>query len=120
MAEEANQHFHYLADLAIDQDRSQKRTRMVQMKGVLTMSEENNKPYATLRDRAIRATIWKNTGERGDFYSVDFSRTYKDAQDEYRDSSSFSGTDLLKVSRLALKAYDLIEDVVAEDRARRR
>ena len=80
------------------------------------MSNEKKKPYATLRDGAIKAVIWKNSGEKGDFYSVDFSRTYKDDQDEYRDSSSFSGTDLLKVNRLSLKAYDVISEARAEDR----
>ena len=69
-----------------------------------------NKPVDTLRDGFIKATIWKNTNEKGDFYSVDLSRTYKDGE-ELKDTHSFNPSDLLKVSRLAEKAYDRIGEL---------
>lgn len=71
------------------------------------MSNENNKPLETLRDGAIKATIWKNQGEKGPFYSVEFSRTYLVGED-YKDASSFSGSDILKVAHLASRAYETI------------
>ena len=70
------------------------------------------------RDGAIKATIWRNEGDKGPFYSVEFGRTYTDAEDNYKDTSSFSGADLLKVSRLAVKAYDKIGELRAEDKKR--
>jgi len=67
------------------------------------------KPVETIRDGSIKATIWKQEGENGAFYTADISRTYTDDAGNYHDSKSISGTDLLKASRLAVKAYDWID-----------
>lgn len=75
------------------------------------MTTENTSPIETLRDGAIKATIWENQGEKGTFYSVELSRTYQTTEGQYRDSHSFSGTDLLKVSELAKKAYETVNDL---------
>jgi hypothetical protein len=72
------------------------------------------KPIRTLRDGAIKAAIWKNPSDNGHFYSVHFSRTYKDGE-QLRDADSFSGTDLLKLAHLAGKAYDAIAKLRADD-----
>lgn len=69
-------------------------------------SNEKNKPVETLRDGSIRATIWKNSSEKGDFYSVQITRTWQDDEGNYHDSDSFSGSQLLRVAHLAAKAYD--------------
>ncbi len=66
------------------------------------------KPVETLRDGAIKATIWKNTGEKGDYYSVDLTRIYKDKDDHYQDTHSFSSHELLRVAHLAERAYDRV------------
>lgn len=79
------------------------------------MTTENNGPIATLRDGAIKATIWKNFGEKGNFYSVEFSRTYKDG-DEYKNAHSFSGQEPLQVARIAEKAYDRIAELRAAEK----
>jgi len=70
----------------------------------------SNKPIDTFRDGFLKATIWKNTNDKGDFYSVDLSRTYKDGED-LKDTHSFNSGDLLKVARLAGKAYDRIAEL---------
>ena len=70
------------------------------------------KPAATLRDGALKATLWRKQSEKGVFYNVTLSRTYKDG-DEYKDSHSFSGAELLRVARLAGKAYDLADELRA-------
>lgn len=70
------------------------------------MSTTNNKPLSTIRDGRIKATIWKNFGEHGNFYSVRFTRTWKDDQGNFHDSDSFSSSELLRVARLASIAYD--------------
>jgi len=66
----------------------------------------NQKPAAKLRDGAIVATLWKKESENGVFFNTTISRTYRDGE-AYKDTHSFSGTELLRVSRLAAKAYDL-------------
>ena len=73
----------------------------------MTMTTTKNQPTTTLRDGAIKATIWKNTTEKGHFYSVEFSRTYKQGE-VFKDSHSFSGTEPLQLARLAQQAYDAI------------
>jgi hypothetical protein len=66
----------------------------------------NTKPAATIRDGALKATIWRNTGDKGEFHSVRFTRTWKDEQGHYHDGDSFSGAELLRLAHLATKAYD--------------
>lgn len=76
-----------------------------------------NTPIDTLRDGQLKATIWKNHGEKGNFYTVTITRTYKDDAGNYHDSDSFSGTQLLQVSHLAGRAYDRVNQLRAADRA---
>jgi hypothetical protein len=72
------------------------------------------KPVSKLRDGKISAAIWANTSQEGKTaYSVSFSRTYQDGDGNYKDSSSFSATDLLKLARLAGQAYDEIKRLYA-------
>ncbi|GEM_PF-778973 len=66
---------------------------------------ERNPPADTIRDGNVKATIWKRESEDGAFFSTSFARTYRDEKGDYRDSNSFSGPDLLKVSELARTAY---------------
>ena len=78
------------------------------------MTTEKTKPADTLRDGSIKATIWKNSSEKGDFYGVEFSRTYKSGE-EFRDSKSFSGAELLRLAYLAQRAYQQVADLRAAD-----
>ena len=64
------------------------------------------RPVETLRDGAIKAAIWKNESENGVFHAVTFARTFTDDKGEIRDSESFSGSQLLRLARLADKAYE--------------
>lgn len=66
----------------------------------------NNKSTETLRDGRLRATIWKNESEQGAFYSVSFTRSYTDADGNWHDSDSFSGSELLRIAHLAQKAHE--------------
>ena len=78
-------------------------------------TNSTNKPAATLRDGRIKATIWRNAGEKGTFHRVDFSRSYQDAKGDWHDSTSFSGTELLRLSHLAAKAYDKVAELRTPD-----
>ncbi len=77
-----------------------------------------NKPIDTLRDGNLKATIWSNFGEKGTFYTVNLTRTYKDDADKYHDSDSFSGSELLRVAHLATSAYDRVSELRQADRAK--
>ncbi|MEM8985430.1 MAG: hypothetical protein AAGC95_01795 [Pseudomonadota bacterium] len=72
------------------------------------MSTEDNThdgPADTLRDGALKATIWENHGENGSYFTTTLARTYEDKNGKLRDTHSFGGTDLLRVAELARSAY---------------
>ena len=69
------------------------------------MTKQSNKPVETIRDGSLKATIWKNSSEKGAFYSADLARTYQDAAGNYQDAHSFTGAELIQIARLAHLAY---------------
>jgi hypothetical protein len=79
------------------------------------MADAAKKPIRTVRIYPVEAAIWKNDSEKGAFYSVTFSRTYKDATG-YHSSDSFSGADLLVLAKVADLAHSLCEDLRAADK----
>jgi hypothetical protein len=80
------------------------------------MAKKSQKPIVTLRDGFISAAIWRNENDNGTFFAVTFNRAYKDG-DKLQNTSSFSGTDLLKVARLAEQSYDAIRNLAADKNA---
>lgn len=70
-----------------------------------------NHPIETIRDGNLKATVWENDGEKGPFYSVNLSRTYTDEAGNYHDSDSFTGAELLRISRLAAEAYGTVSQL---------
>ena len=72
----------------------------------------HEKPTLTIRDGALKATIWTNRSDDAKtFHSVTFGRTFTDGEGIAKSASSFSGADLLKIARLAHKAYDHIAEL---------
>lgn len=67
----------------------------------------NNKPVETFRRGNIEAAVWKNVGEKGEYYNVTFNRTYREG-DEVKNSPSFGQHDLLRVARVAELAEEHI------------
>lgn len=84
--------------------------------GQQPQQQEANGPADVLRDGNIKATIWKNERENGPSYNTTFARTWQDESGAYRDSHSFSGTELLRVSELARGAYARTNELRQEHR----
>lgn len=78
-------------------------------------TDQTRQPADVIRDGALKATIWRNEGEDGPFYSTSLARTFEDREGNLRDAHSFSGSDLLKVSELARKAYDRSAELRREE-----
>lgn len=78
-------------------------------------TEKTREPADVVRDGALKASIWRNEGENGPFYSTTFARTYEDRDGNLQDAHSFSGTDLLKLKELAGKAYDRSAELRREE-----
>ena len=71
------------------------------------MMSNNQPPVAEVRDGYIKASIWKNEGANGSFYSVTFKNAYK-KEGNYHDTDSFQNADCLRLARVAERAYDKI------------
>ena len=69
---------------------------------------KQEKPQIISAGRGIRAKVWKNENDRGCWYNVTFSRTYKDDSGNFQDSDSFGRDDLLHVGFLADQAFRTI------------
>jgi hypothetical protein len=71
-----------------------------------------NRPACTIRYGAVRAAIWRNVVDNGNasqpMYSVTFSRSYKDGQNNWKESSSIGFDDLLLLAKAADEAHTWI------------
>jgi hypothetical protein len=67
------------------------------------------KPVHKIRAGALEAGIWRNESEKGPFFSVTISRSYKKGE-EWKQTDSFSGDDLPMVRKLLDRAHDFIID----------
>lgn len=75
---------------------------------------EPNRPADTLRDGSLKATIWQNENENGVTYSTTLARTWQAEDGTYRDSHSFSGSELLRIAELARGAYSRTNELRQE------
>jgi hypothetical protein len=67
----------------------------------------HNKPVYEARLGRVKAAVWANHGESGVWYSVVFSRIYKEG-DAWKRSESFSRDDLPLVAKLADRVHTWI------------
>jgi hypothetical protein len=71
-----------------------------------------NRPVHTIRYGAIRAAIWRNMVDNGNasrpLYCVTFSRSYKDGENNWKESSSFGPDELLVLAKAASDAHTWI------------
>lgn len=65
------------------------------------------KPAHKLRAGGIEVAIWRNEGEKGPWYSVTMSRSYKKGE-EWRQADSFAADDLLLLAKLLDQAHSWI------------
>lgn len=76
------------------------------------------KPIQEFRvNGGIKATVWKNRGEKGEFFTTTFSRSYRDANDEWKETGVFMPDQLPKLALAIGKAYEFIQLGHAKGRA---
>lgn len=73
-----------------------------------------NAPLETFRDGRLKATVWANEGERGIYHTVTFAKTYEDKDGKLQETSSFTGSELLRVAELAREAHAFTRDLRCE------
>jgi hypothetical protein len=69
-----------------------------------------NRPVHTIRYGAVRAAIWRNIMDNANrpLYCVTFSRSYKDGENNWKESGSFGTDDLLFLAKVADEAHTWI------------
>jgi hypothetical protein len=76
-------------------------------------------PAHKIRISNIAAVIWRNSGDKGNWYSVQLSRSYK-ADDGWRETDSLGFDDLLMAAKLLDLAHTWIMHQMAADRKGRK
>ena len=72
----------------------------------------NTKPVEEVRVGTVKAAIWPNPTESGAVrYNVTFSRIYKDAEGNWKSTSSFGRDDLLVVAKVADQTHSRIFEI---------
>src|SRR5580704_3685815 len=78
-----------------------------------------SQPAHKFRDGALQVTIWRNPGEKGNWYSVIPSRSYRKG-DAWNQTESLGSDDLLAMSKLLSQAHSwIVEAKKADAKARK-
>ena len=72
------------------------------------MATTHRKQATAFRCGNVNAAIWEYTGENGPFFSVSFSRPYKDVEGNWKVSSSYGFNDLDALSFVSEMAKDWV------------
>ena len=71
-----------------------------------------NQPLHTLRDGRLKAALWENSNaDKEAYYTVTLSKLYEDRNGKLQETSSFSASELLRISELAREAHGIIRDI---------
>ena len=68
----------------------------------------SSKPAHKIRSGVLQVTIWRNGGDKGNWYSVTTSRSYKTDDDAWRETESLGFDDLLMMAKLLDLAHTWI------------
>lgn len=55
-----------------------------------TAKKEKAQPVFKHRMAGFEGSVWKNSGDKSDFYSIQITRGFKNSKGEYRNTSSYS------------------------------
>ena len=85
------------------------------------MSENNgNSPVKKLEDYPYTASVWRNQSDKGPYYTVTVTRSFRDENGEYKNTHSIPSNDLLRVSELQRSAHQFVLELRREDRRENR
>jgi hypothetical protein len=77
-------------------------------------------PAHKIRIGNLSATIWRNNSDKGVWYSVNPSRSYKKVDDAWRETDSLGFDDLLTMAKLLDQAHSWIaSQMQADSKARK-
>ena len=62
-------------------------------------------PAIKFRDGTLQVTIWRNSGEKGNWYSVTPTRSYRQGDETWKETDSLGQDDMLAMAELLREAY---------------
>ena len=71
----------------------------------------NQRPTATVRIGAVKAAIWENQAGERTRCNVTFSKSYRDAEGQWKTTHSFGRNDLLVLAKVADQAHSRIVEL---------
>jgi hypothetical protein len=78
-----------------------------------------SRPVATFKQGGVEVSVWKNQTEKGDMFNTTISNSYKDdASGQWKETKSFSPTDLAVVAQLSSQAFQEISKLKTQGRGR--
>jgi len=78
------------------------------------------RPVATFKHGGLEVSVWKNQTKSSDLYNTTIRNSYKDDKSgEWKETASFSPTDLAILSQLANQAFQEIGQLKQEGRAKK-
>lgn len=94
---------------------------MAQSQAAAAANDEqgSGRPVKSFKQGGVEVSVWRNPGEQGDMYNATIRKSYKDEKSgEWKETSSFSPTDLAVVSQLSSQAFQAITELKAQSRGR--
>lgn len=82
-------------------------------------ASSGGRPVKSFRQGGVKVDVWRNAGQNGDMYNTTISNSYKDeSTGEWKDTKSFSPTDLAVLSQLYSQAFQAIGELKSQSRGR--
>ena len=66
-------------------------------------------PAIKLRDGTLSVTVWRNTSDKGTYYTANPQRSYRSGEDAWKETDSLNADDLLAMAELLREAYAWIK-----------
>jgi len=79
-----------------------------------------SQPAHKIRTGVLQVTIWRNASDKGNWYSVVPSRSYKQGEDTWKETDSLGFDDLLTMAKLFDLAHSWIMHQLEADRKGRK
>ncbi len=80
--------------------------------------QDANRPVAKHRDGAVEVAIWRRETDNGPVFNTERSRSYRDQEGNWQSTSVIPERDLLKAARLDQRAYESIQQMRDQERAK--
>jgi len=74
-----------------------------------------SKPAHKIRIGVLQVTIWRNHSEKGNWYSVNPARSYKQGDETWKETDSLGFDDLLIMAELHRQAFNWIAGQMRAD-----